>query len=160
LIGYFTCDWLRKQPVGIGTVRTLLRIGLAMAAVGSIWGAVFPINKKLWTSSFTVLMGGLAALVLAGCYWLIEVARRRRWSEPFKAFGMNSIAIYVASIIGIKLLFRTHIGTAKTYDWVNGRLFESWAGPYNGPALLAALTVVLWWAVAHVMSERKWFLKV
>jgi predicted acyltransferase len=47
--------------------------GLAAALLGQLWGVWFPVNKSLWSSSYALLMAGLASLALAACHWLTEV---------------------------------------------------------------------------------------
>ena len=42
---------------------------------GLLWGVVFPINKSLWSSSFAVFGAGVASLLVALCYWAIDVRR-------------------------------------------------------------------------------------
>ena len=42
---------------------------------GLLWGVVFPINRSLWSSSFAVFGAGVASLLVALCYWAIDVRR-------------------------------------------------------------------------------------
>jgi len=55
----------------------------------------FPINKNLWTSSFSVFMAGISSSAFAFCYWLVDVKGWCRWAQPFAIYGMNAIAVYV-----------------------------------------------------------------
>ncbi|MEA5564591.1 MULTISPECIES: acyltransferase family protein [unclassified Anabaena] len=164
LAGYFTGDWIRKQPVQTRTSVGLALFGIGCLIIGWAWGWVFPINKKLWTSSYVVFTSGWALLLLAGCYELIEVRLIRRWSKPWEIMGLNAIALFVASVLLIKILVRTKIGTGETaistYNWIYQNLFASWAGNFNGSLLFALVTVLLWWAVAVIMYRQNWFIKV
>ncbi|UKO98557.1 acyltransferase family protein [Nostoc sp. UHCC 0870] len=164
LAGYFTGDWIRKQPVQTRTSVGLALFGIGCLIIGWAWGWVFPINKKLWTSSYVVLTSGWALLLLAGCYELIEVRLIRRWSKPLEIMGLNAIALFVASVLLIKVLVRTKIGTGETaistYNWIYQNIFASWAGNFNGSLLFALVTVFLWWAVAVIMYRQNWFIKV
>ena len=89
---------------------------------------------------------------------------RRRWGEPFKVLGMNAIAIFVASVLLIKVLVKTVIGTGENapsaYTWINQNFFASWAGALNGSFLFALVTLLLWLAVAWVMYQKRWFVKI
>jgi predicted acyltransferase len=155
LAGYFTGEWIRKQPVQTRTSVGLALFGIGCLIIGWAWGWVFPINKKLWTSSYVVFTSGWALLLLAACYELIEVRLIRRWSKPFEIMGLNAIALFVASVLLIKILART-----KTYNWIYQNIFASWAGTFNGSLLFALATVLLWWAVAVLMYRQRWFIKV
>lgn len=164
LFGYFTGQWILTQPVKTRTSIGLVLAGVTCLIVGFAWGWVFPINKKLWTSSYVVFTTGWALLLLAACYELIEVRSIRRWGEPFKVLGMNAIAIFVASVLLIKVLVKTTIGTGETapnaYTWIYKNFFASWAGALNGSFLFALVTLLLWLAVAWVMYQKRWFVKI
>lgn len=164
LLGYFTGQWLRTQPVKSRTSMDLVIIGLGSLVVGEVWGFWFPLNKKLWTSSYVVFTTGWALLLLAVCYELIEVRQRRRWGKAFEIMGLNAIFVFVASVLMIKILVKTHIGTGEnaptTYTWIYENLFMPWAGAMNGSLLFALVTVLFWWGVLYLMYRQRWFVKV
>ncbi|MFH7031006.1 MAG: acyltransferase family protein [Heteroscytonema crispum UTEX LB 1556] len=164
LFGYFTGQWMREQPVISRTSVGLVLFGIGCLIIGWAWGLNFPINKKLWTSSYVVFTTGWALLLLAVCYELIEVRRIRRWGKPFEIMGLNAIAIFVASVLVIKILVKTTVGTGEkapnAYDWIYNNLFASWAGRFNGSLFFAIVTVLLWLAVAYGMYRQRWFVKV
>ncbi|MBR8833019.1 MAG: acyltransferase family protein [Stigonema ocellatum SAG 48.90 = DSM 106950] len=164
LLGYFTGNWIQCN-----SVKSRITIGLALFGIGCLligwtWGWTFPINKKLWTSSFVVFTTGWALLLLAACYEFIEVRRVRRWGKPFEVMGLNAISIFVASVLLIKILVKTNVGIGEkapsTYDWIYHNLFASWAGVLNGSLLFAMVTLLLWLAIAYIMYIQRWFIKV
>jgi len=164
LLGCFTGDWLRKQPVNSRTSMDLVLVGLSGLVIGEVWGFWFPINKKLWTSSYVVFTAGWALLLLAACYELIEVRGLRRWGKPFEIMGLNAIFAFVASVLMIKILVKTHIGTGEkaptTYTWIYEHVFVPWAGAMNGSLFFAMVTVLFWWGVLYGMYRQRWFVKI
>ena len=98
LFGIFAGRWLRSAASQFNKVKGLLAAGAVSVALGELWGLVFPINKALWTSSYVFLTAGLAALLLALCYWLIEIKEIKAWGRPFEVFGVNAIAAYMLDI--------------------------------------------------------------
>ncbi|MEC4814933.1 MAG: acyltransferase family protein [Scytonema sp. PMC 1069.18] len=164
LLGYFTGQWIRTNPVNSRTSVGLVLFGIGCLMIGWTWSWMFPINKKLWTSSYVVFTTGWALLLLAACYELIEVRRVRRWDKPFEMMGLNAISIFVASVLLIKILVRTTIGTGEkaptSYEWIYQNLFASWAGLVNGSLFFAIATVLLWLSVAYGMYRQRWFIKV
>ncbi|MBF2063205.1 MAG: DUF1624 domain-containing protein [Calothrix sp. C42_A2020_038] len=164
LFGYFTGQWIRTQPVKKSTSIGLALFGIGCLIVGLAWGFVFPINKKLWTSSYVVYTTGTALLLLAACYELIEVRNIKKWGEGFKILGMNAIAIFVASVLLIKILVRTIVGIEETapnaYNFIYQKYFATWAGAVNGSFLFSFVTLLLWFAVAWIMYRQRWFIKV
>ncbi|WP_373538824.1 acyltransferase family protein [Chamaesiphon sp.] len=163
LFGYLTGMWLKRQPVATRTSINLLMFGLAAVVIGLVWNGFFPINKKLWTSSFVMFTTGWSLMTLAGCYELVDVRKYRRWFKPFEIMGLNAIFIYVASIVLIKLLMVNKIGSEKQarsiYDFVNTQLF-GWAGTLNSGLIFAIATVLLWFGVSYLMYRQRWFLKI
>ena len=104
LLGLLCGEWL---PAGTRARRShdarAARRRAGADALGVAWGElapawlVIPINKGLWTSSYVLLSGGLAAALLGLCYCVVDVAGLRRWAAPFVTYGRNAIAVYVAS---------------------------------------------------------------
>lgn len=164
LFGYFTGEWLRKQPIKSRTSIGLVLVGISCLIIGQVWGFWFPINKKLWTSSYVVFTTGWALLLLAACYELIEVRNLRRWGKPFEIMGLNAIFVFAASVLMIKILVKTHIGSGEkapnTYTWIYEHFFTSSAGAMNGSFLFALITVLFWWLVVYVMYRKRWFVKI
>ncbi len=164
LAGYFTGDWLKQQPLKSRTSLNLVIVGLCCVIVGQLWGAIFPINKTLWTSSYVVVTTGWALLLLALCYETIEVRGWKRWGFPFKVMGLNSIFLFVASGFVARLLIYNYVTqepeqvSVKTWIYQNG--FLSWASPMNASLGFAIATVLIWWVVLYVMYRNNWFLKV
>ena len=100
LLGVFTGSFLQSgrprlsmlQKSGIMAVAGLLLIGL-----GSLWNITFPINKRLWTSSFVLYVGGFSLLFLTVFYILVDVWGFKKWAQPFVWIGSNSILIYLCA---------------------------------------------------------------
>ena len=164
LLGYFTGEWLRKQPIKSSTSMDLVLVGLSSLVVGEVWGFWFPINKKLWTSSYVIFTTGWALILLAACYEWIEVRSRHRWGKPFEIMGLNAIFVFVASVLMIKILVKTHIGVGEkaptTYEWIYAHLFVPWVGAMNGSLSFALITVLFWWLVLYGMYRQRWFIKI
>ena len=98
MLGMFAGEIVRKggdEATGRKAAQ-LLAFGVGALALGLAWSFVFPINKKLWSPSFTLVVGGCSALLFALFYWLIDVRGRQKWSFFFRVIGMNSITIYLA----------------------------------------------------------------
>ncbi|WP_204103416.1 MULTISPECIES: heparan-alpha-glucosaminide N-acetyltransferase domain-containing protein [Spirulina sp. CCY15215] len=164
LFGYFTGDWLRDRPQKSRTSLGLVAFGISGLLLGSLWGAFFPINKQLWTSSYVLYSAGWSLLLLAFCYELIEVRNIKRWAFPFKVMGLNAIFVFVISGFVVRILYRTKIGTGddapSTYSWLYQTLFEPWAGSLNGSLLFAIASVLFWWIILYFMYRQRWFIKI
>jgi predicted acyltransferase len=143
------------------TVCLLIAAGAAIAAIGLAWGEVFPINKKLWTSSFVLLTGGLASIGLGLCLGLFDVAGFRRLARPFEIVGVNAITVYVGAGLMARVLGSTRIGDHTTHQWIYRHLFtDHIANPKLASLGFALLFVAVWWLIAWAMSRRGWSLRV
>ena len=91
---------LTKQQITL----LLVGVGLLLLALGYLWGNFLPINKRLWTSSMTLVTGGYCYLLLALFYYVIDVLEWSRGLEWLKWYGMNAIAAYM---IGECINFRS-----------------------------------------------------
>ncbi|MBJ7297700.1 MAG: acyltransferase family protein [Dolichospermum sp.] len=165
LAGYFTGQWIKdKKQATSQTSMDLVLFGLCCLVIAIIWDVAFPINKKIWTSSYVLFTTGWALMLLAACYELIEVRLIKRWSKPFEIMGLNAIALFVASVFLIKIAAKTQLGTGETavsiYNWIYQNIFASWAGNFNGSFLFALVTLLFWYGVAVLMYQKRWFIKV
>ena len=165
LAGYFTGQWIKdKKQATSQTSMDLVLFGLCCLVIAIIWDVAFPINKKIWTSSYVLFTTGWALMLLAACYELIEVRLIKRWSKPFEIMGLNAIALFVASVFLIKITAKTQLGTGETavsiYNWIYQNIFASWAGNFNGSFLFALVTLLFWYGVAVLMYQKRWFIKV
>jgi len=163
LFGYFAGQWMRKSTINSHTSMDLVLWGLCSLVVGMIWDGLFPINKKLWTSSYVLFSTGWGLVFLAACYDLIEVRKIKRWSKGFEIIGLNAIALFVASVLLIKVTVKLKIGEGdnaiSVYNWIYRNLFASWVGNTNGSFLFALATLSLWYGLAFFMYRQRWFIK-
>jgi predicted acyltransferase len=143
-----------------------LAIGGAVAvAIGLAWGVVFPINKNIWTSSYAVFTAGAASLLLAACYWIIDVRGWRRWTTPFVVLGVNAITLFVASGLLVKTLALIRVTADDGREmavsrWAYLEWFASIASPKNASLLYAIANLVLLFVLLWWMHRRRIHLRV
>lgn len=161
LFGVFTGYWLRSGRSRGVIARGLLVAGVVAVAVGLVWGEVFPINKNIWTSSYTVFTAGMALVLLAPFYWIIDIRGHRRWATPLVVFGVNAIAAYFLSSLFASAIDRVELtGGVSAKAWAYRHLFASWAGPLNGSLAFALAFVLLWLGLMWLLYRRNIYIKV
>jgi predicted acyltransferase len=138
--------------------------GNGLIFLGGLTDLAFPINKYLWTSSFSVFMAGISSSAFAFCYWLVDVKGWRRWAQPFAIYGMNAIAVYVLAGVFATLLGRPWLTGAggkglSMKGWVYQNVFAVLGSPKNASLMYALSFVLLLYLVAWVMYRRKWFVR-
>jgi predicted acyltransferase len=170
LYGVLAGMWLRTARSTTAKAVGLAAGGFALAAAGLLWSYEFPLNKKLWTSSFSLWAGGLSMLLLALAVYVVDV---KRWGRggvdrnaapaayvPLMVFGTNSILAYMVSELlpPALALVPTADGTVlRSYElMVRGALHG-----HGWPELAFGLTIVaVTWAVVYPFYRKRIFLRV
>jgi len=138
--------------------------GFILITVGYVWSWVFPINKNIWTSSYTLFTGGQAMCVFGLSYWFIDVKERKRFTEWGVAFGINAITVFFLSgIVGrlmflIKFNYNGELYTLKT--WLYEVVYLSLLSPINASLLYAICWIILFYLLALWMMKKKIIIKV
>jgi len=160
--GYLAGSLLRQTaPAQLrASLYKLMVAGLICIAVALCWNEVFPINKKLWTSSYVMLGLGFDLLVLALLMFVTDVRKITGWTYFFEVFGKNTLFIYMLSIMLVLMSFNIRIGTQHAYRWLYDALFQSWAPPQVASLLFAVSFMMLCWLIAYGMDRRKIYIKV
>src|SRR5580692_2718031 len=116
LLGLLTGIWLRTQRTLRAKATGIATAGLTGVLLGALWNLSFPINKKLWTSSYVLFAGGLSLLLLALCLLIVDlrqkspsISGRSRFLNPFLVFGTNAISAYVFSELLQSTLTSIHL---------------------------------------------------
>ncbi len=165
LLGFAAGGLLRDpRPLPV-RLRTLLVAGLAGTALGLLLGRVEPVNKQLWTVSYTVLTAGLAALVLVLCLWMIDVRGWRRGTRPAVVFGLNPLVAFLGSGLLARVLALVQVGggegaTVSLSRWLYTNLCLPVAGPTGGSLLYALANIGFWLAVLWWLDRRNIRIKV
>jgi len=165
LFGLLTGEWLRSDRTQRIKALGLAVFGGAGIVAGVVTNVWFPINKKLWTSSFVLFTAGMALVCLAFCYWLVDIQRWRDWTKPILVFGANSIAAYIfADLVAITLI-RSHTqgvdgSRIPVSQFIYENYFASWLTPANASLLYALCFVFVCWVAMAVLYRRRIFLKI
>lgn len=164
LLGLLAGDWLRSPRTRREKLRGLLLWGAAATAAGLALDRLFPINKNLWTSSYVVFTGGMALLLLAAAYVLVDVKGRAAWVRPFTLFGVNAIVAFFGSTLMAKIAYLIRWPaegeTVTLQAWLYRRLFASWLPDHVASLAWALLFVAVWWGVVVLLDRRRIFLRV
>jgi len=98
LLGLITGLWLRSQRSVKAKALGLVAGCVGCLALGYFWSIWFPLNKKMWTSSYVLVAAGYSLALLALAYWAIELRGwRKGWTWPWLVFGSNAIVAYMFS---------------------------------------------------------------
>ncbi len=165
LFGALTGHLLRSDKSKDEKTIRMFVYGSFLLLAGLIMDNWLPINKNLWTSSYSVFMAGLALVVLGVCYWIIDVKGFRKWAIPFEIYGLNAITMFVLAglfgRLGSVVKFTGPEGTPISLKtWYYQTLFVPLADPMVASFLHSMFYVFGLYLIAYVMYKRKWIVKV
>ncbi len=150
--------------------------GNVLIIAGACMDMYFPINKKIWSSSYVIFCAGWALALLAPCYYIIDVKGYKKWSVPLQVFGTNAILVFVASGMMARIMGRIKFDVGGNTMSLKGYLYNEWFLKYLGPgdawfqsrfgepelaSLGFAICFVLFWLiVTYPLYKKQIFLKV
>lgn len=154
------------------TLTGLFVAAMALLVTAYIWSLNFPVNKKIWTSSYVLATSGMAIAILATMIYAIEVKGMRGWlAKFFVVFGKNALFIFALSALlpkGLRLI-RIPNGVNKNGDpvyispwnFMYEKVYKFIPGAAEVGSLLFALTVIAFmWLVAYWMDRKRIYVKV
>ena len=134
--------------------------GFAMYLAGAVWGWFMPLNKNLWTSSYTLWTAGMCAMGLAASILLVDMLGFRRGTKLGTVYGANAIASYVLAGM-LTLVFYSPIfgGTSLSGLWMDG---TTGAGmpPKLASLAYAVLYMLIIYVPAYLLYRKRIFIKV
>ena len=152
---------LSKNRTEYEKLRLFIVVGVIALIIGYVWGAVFPVNKALWTSSFVLVTGGWACLVYAAIYYFADVLDFKNWGKPAIIFGSNAITVYFLSGVFARLFGMIKLPNGNS---IHGNLYEFLSSIITIPklsSLIYAIFVILfYYLIALFLYKRKIFIKV
>jgi predicted acyltransferase len=165
LLGALAAVWLRAGKPAWEKASVLLFCGLVAMASGLLWAQTFPLNKRLWTSSFALFTSGIAMALLALLFWRIDGEKKQEepssiWLKPWLVFGTNALTAYVLSEVLAEVLAVIPVrGGGDLQQWLF-HLLPSWLGP---PPFVSMLYSVLFVGVCYLpvlcLYRRRIFVK-
>jgi predicted acyltransferase len=165
LAGLFAGDWLRSARTQGEKLGGLLVAGALATAAGLALAPWFPINKNLWTSTYVVFTTGLALLLLAAIYVLVDMKQWHGWSRPFAIFGTNAIVAFFGSTLLAKIALlikwtEPNGETASLQSWLYRHSFGAWLPDYVASLAWALTYVLIWLGLMAVLYRRRIFIRI
>jgi predicted acyltransferase len=186
IFGYLVGDYILKKrkvdetPEGLpdptrGPYQMLTGLfvaSVAMIVTGFCWDMVFPINKKIWTSSYTIYTSGLATMTLATMIYMIEIRHVKGWlAEFFNVFGKNALFVFALSAFLPKTLWLIRIPDhlnksgqmiyTDPWAWLYDKGLVRIPGPpENGSLAFAICIIILMWVVCYWLDRKRIYIKV
>jgi predicted acyltransferase len=158
--GYLAGDYIRKRGNSYEVIAKLCLAASLLILVALTWHMAFPINKKLWTSSFVLLTVGIDVLILGVLIYLIEIQHRRKWTPFFLVFGKNPLFIYVLADLLITILYMIPVGDKNLQQAFFRDVLLKIASPINASFLFAIIFMLICWSIGYILEKKKIYIRV
>jgi predicted acyltransferase len=187
ILGYFTGKYIREKGKSAETslnndkpaaqasykmLSYLLIAGVVLVFTAFCWDLVFPINKKIWTSSYVLYSTGVALMVLSILIYLIEFRQLTgAWSRFFDVFGKNPLFIFFLSGFLPRIL-----ALLRWVDYYNAEGKAVYTSPFpwfyehvckpmftnlkNGSLFYAVCMILFYWLIVYFLDKKKIYIKV
>jgi predicted acyltransferase len=170
IFGYLAGQYIQQKGKNWEMLSNLFVAGMVLIFAGFCWHMAFPINKKIWTSSYVLYTTGLALAVLGVLIYLVEFRGfKGAWSRFFDVFGKNPLFIFVLSGAWSRIygLFRIEDGMKDGKPvikglggWMYDHLFSPAFGAMNGSLVYAIAHIIFFWAICWWLDRRNIYVKV
>jgi predicted acyltransferase len=173
VLGYLVGNYIIQKGKTQEMLNGLFVAGCVLVFAGFCWDMVFPINKKIWTSSYTIYTTGLALLILSVMIYLIEFKNAKGiWSRFFDVFGKNALFIFAMSALLPRTMALIRIPGAigpngkPNYLTPFGWFYEHVCKPIIpsqpniGSLIYALCFITMMWFLAWLLDRRKIYIRV
>ena len=170
LMGLLAGMWLRGRRSPRAKAAGMAAAAALSMAAGYLWSIEFPLNKKMWTSSYVLAAAGWSLALFALLYWAMEA---RGWGKkgagralawPWRVFGLNAIVAYMVSELlpGTLDLIRFNADGRGTTPlmYIHAHLFALIRDPGWSTFAYAVTFTALCFVPVWLLYRRKIFLKV
>jgi predicted acyltransferase len=159
IIGYFAGRLIQRKGNGFETIARLLLAGTVLVLLAICLNPIFPINKKLWTSTFVLVTTGLDLIIIGTLLYIIEVQHYTRWTGFFTILGKNPLFIYLVSEVLLTIV-STLFPNSDLIGSINRGFFQAIAPGPVGSLLFAIFFMLVCWLVGYVLDKRKIYIRV
>jgi predicted acyltransferase len=172
IFGFLVGEYIQLKGKNFEMLAKLLLTGVVLVLVGYIWDFSFPINKKIWTSSYVFYTSGLAIVTLSMFIYLLEFNNGKgRWSQFFDVFGKNPLFIFVLSgfLPRVFALLRwvDHVDEkgepvyTNALPWFYQNVCKDVASDLRIGSLLYALCIIAFMgSIAYLLDKKKIYIRV
>lgn len=168
ILGYLTGRFIDSTPDRRLALSELFPRAFLLIATGFLWSywLGFPINKKIWTSSYNLYVGGMSLLLLSLTIWWVDVKGFGKFLRFFDIFGRNPLLAYITSELGVTILdmirFKSAAGVeTSAFQWIYQTICVAIAGDNGlGSFVFSILYMLSIWILSWIAYKRELIIKV
>ncbi len=134
--------------------------GSILLVIGFLFQHLCPLNKNVWSPTFTMVTCGFSALLLSILLWYIDGVKYFKKTHFLEVFGVNPLFCYVLS--ELLYIFAIHLppGAESMHSFIYGSL-KIWLGENNFSSVLYAfLLLAIVWIIGNYLYKKKIYIKI
>ena len=148
MLGCFAGQMLKNEEYTPARRAAILAgIGICLIAIGQIISPIFPIIKKIWSTSMTLYSGGICMLLIALTFYIVDVRGWGKGLNWLKIYGMNAITAYM-------------IGMVIKFTSVSESILHGFSSLECYPVLIELANVSILFGILYLLYRNRIFLKV
>lgn len=160
LVGFIVGNVIKAQGKTYEGLAHLFMWGAGFVFLAFMWDYQFPINKKIWSSSFVVLTIGLDMIIIATIIYRVELHRQLQFANFFEVFGKNPLVIYLFSeLLQISLYLLKGPDGGSLFEWLYQHSFAQIA-PYWSSLGFAISFMLVCWLFGYILNKYKIYIRV
>lgn len=172
VIGYLAGKYIKEKGKTWEMLTHLFIAGSLLAFAGFFWDMAFPVNKKIWTSSFVLYTSGLALMVIGIFIYMLEFKNAKgAWSKFFDVFGKNPLFIFFLSgflprVVAL-LRWTDHLNEEGKPVYISPLpwFYQYICKPLSanlkiGSLVYAVSMVAFYWLIVYLLDRKKIYIKV
>ena len=159
LIGFIVGKFIQDKWKTYEGLTHLLMWGAGFVFLAFMWNYQFPINKKLWSSSFVLLTVGLDMIIIATIIYRIELHHQHQFASFFEIFGKNPLIIYLFSELMVSILYLIKVGDQSLFAWIYQNSFAHLATYWASLAFAISFMLVCW-LLGYILNKYKIYIRV
>ncbi len=161
VFGYIAGIFIQKKGKSFEGIAMLLMFGFALTSLALWWDLIFPIGKKLWTSSFVLYTVGLDLSIMAVLIYFIEIKKVKTGVAFFNVFGKNPLFIYLFSELFYVILRLIPVGNGlDAFQWLSEKIFQNIAPGALGSLLTALMFMLMCWLLGYLLHKKRIYIKI
>lgn len=146
--------------------------GFLLFIAGLFWDLFFPLNKKIWSSSYVIYTAGLGILCLGSIAWITDIQGiKNAFTKFFDVFGKNPLFIFVLSGLIPRAMNLIRIPTSNLNDdreflsplnWFYENICAKILSqiPEIGSFIYSLFFLFIMWSIVYFLDKRKIYIKV
>ena len=159
LLGVFAGYIITSKKDLSEKLAELFVMATILLILGDLTQYIFPLNKSLWSTSFTLMVGGISTLGLGFFIFICDV---KKWGGYFRfaqEFGVNSIFSYVLAGMLTLIFYSSRLWGFK----LSGLFMDIFTTLGMAPKLTSLIYAILYttviWVPVHYLFKKKIFIK-